>query len=176
MRVHRRLRVVALDEAVGRLLDLRVGIGEVPLGLRRRRRLVGCLPALSRLLARLSLERCLRLADPLEPALAPGQLRGQLIASPVRPVPGVLVPVRLLGATEQLRDLRLQDGLVLRHPPVAPGLVRGGVRLDPGPVDRHLPELDQPGAPTQPQPLRERAGQRHAVPLPEVAERPEVGE
>ena len=135
----------------------------------------GVRPALSRLLAGLGLERRLRLADLLEPALAPGQHRGPLIASPVSPVPGVLVPVRLLGAAEQLRDFRLQAGLLFRHPPVAHGLVLGGVGLDPGPVDRHLPELDQSGAPTQPQSLREQAGQRRAVPLPEVAERPEVG-
>ena len=88
VRIHRRLRVVALDEPVGGLLDLRLRIGEVPLGLRGRRGLGRILPALRGLLPRLGFQRGLRLADLLQAALPAGQLRGQLIAAPVRPRTG----------------------------------------------------------------------------------------
>ncbi len=50
-----------------------------------------------------------------------------------------------------------------------------GVGLDLRPVDRHLPQLDQPGPPAQPQPLLEQPRQRGPVPLAKLAHRPEVG-
>ena len=71
-------------------------------------------------------------------------------------------------------DLLLQADHLRLDPAVAHSLVRGGVRLDLGPVEGHDPELDEPGLLTPPDDLEEEALEGGEVPLTEVADRPEV--
>jgi len=90
------------------------------------------------------------------------------------PAPLVLGRIDLLGPSEEVPDLLLQADHLRLDPAVAHSLVRGGVRLDLGPVEGHDPELDEPGLLTPPDDLEEEALEGGKVPLAEVADGPEV--
>src|SRR5436309_563540 len=97
--------VVALDEPVVGLLDLRLRVGEVPLRLRRRLGFLGVLPLGRGFLSGLGFQRRLRLADLLQPRLPAGQFLRQLIAAAIRPVSAVFLPVDGVRLAEHLFDL-----------------------------------------------------------------------
>src|ERR1700693_4084095 len=174
LRIHGHLSVVALDESVGGLLDLRLRVGKVPLGF-----LLGLGPLAvfafgPCLCSGLLLQSCLGFLYLLQPTLPPGQFFGQLLAGLVHPVTLILFFVDGLGTPQQTSDLLLKRRLLLPHPPVAHRLVLGGVGLDLGPVHRHLPELDQTGLPAHQEYLLEEPGKSLPVPLAKVADRPKV--
>jgi hypothetical protein len=113
--------------------------------------------------------------DPLQAAFPPPELFGQLVPRAVRPVAGVLRGIHAFCPLQQHADLLGQAGLLLGHAPIAHGLVLAGVGSDLRPVQRHVPQLDQPRLPSQPQHLVEQLAQGLEVPPAKLAQGPEVG-
>jgi hypothetical protein len=112
--------------------------------------------------------------DPLQAAFPPPELFGQLVPRAVRPVAGVLRGIHPFRPLQQHADLLGQAGLLLGHAPIAHGLVLAGVGSDLRPVQRHVPQLDQPRLPSQPQHLVEQLAQGLEVPPAKLAQGPEV--
>ena len=172
--VHRDLRVVALDEPVGCLLDPGLRIGEVTLRLVRRTSRLGILPFRGRLLPRLRLKRRPGLLDLLQPRLSPCELLGQLVSASVAAVASILFLVHFVRTAHHRLHFPAQRRLLLLHPSVAHRLVLGGVGLDLRPIQGHPPQLHQPRATAQPQHLLEQPRQRRTMALAEIADRAEI--
>ena len=174
LRIHGDLSVVALDESVRGLLDLRLRIGKVPLGFRLRADPLFVFAFGPRLCAGLLLESRLGLPDLLQPTLPVGQFFGQLFARLVHPVTAVLFLINRRGPTQQIPNLLLKHPFFLLHPRVAHRFVLGGVGLDLGPIHRHLPKLDQPGLPAHQDHLLEKRRKRRPVTFPKITHRSEI--
>ena len=190
-RVDRRLRIVALDEAVLGFHDAAFGIGEVLLrfGVRlfgwRGGGLARFLAALglSLLLGlglrfglgrsgrfRLGLQFGLRRPDLLGALLLVGDPFGQLLAALVAAEGSVFLGVRSLGCAQPPIDLGLELRRTLLHALVAHRLVLGGVRLDLRPVERDMAELHKSRLFAQLENLPEQSRKRLQVPLAEVGD------
>ena len=191
--IHGGLAVVALDETAlgpGDRHDAALGIGEVPLGLRVGHRAEGLrwpasarpggLACIEHLLLqggrRLGLVLQDRLGGPngLKPLLPPSQLSRPFIATPSRPIQGIIADIGRLRLLEQRRHFGLQPDLLLDHTVIAHGLVLGGIGLQLGPIQRHMPQRDQASPLTERQHLHEQIGQGRQMLLAKVADGPKI--
>ena len=188
-RVDRRLRIVALDEAVLGFHDAAFGIGEVLLrfgvrlfgwrggGPARFLAALGLSPLLGlrfglgrRGRFRLGLQFGLRRPDLLDALLLVGDPFGQLLAALVAAEGSVFLGVRSLGCAQPPLDLGLELRRTLLHALVAHRLVLGGVRLDLRPVERDMAELHKSRLFAQLENLPEQSRKRLQVPLAEVGD------
>src|SRR6516162_6369444 len=189
------LGIVGLHEAVLALHDPALWIGEVLLGLgvRCRGRRSGFPAAFAPALGfplrlrsrplfqlgfggrlRLRLQFGLGLPDLLRTPLLVGDPIGHFIATLVVTMQLVLFGVRRFGGAEPTGNLGFQVPGALRHTPIAHRLVLGGIGLQLGAIERHMPELDQAGLLAQQQHLLEQVVQRLQVPLAEIRYRAEI--
>ena len=117
-----------------------------------------------------------RLGGPngLEPLLPPSQLSRPFIATPSRPIRGIIADIGCLRLLEQRRDFGLQPDLLLDHPVIAHGRVLGGGGLQLGPIQRPMPQRDQASPRTERQHLHEQIGQGRQLLLAKVADGPKI--
>ena len=190
-RVDRRLRIVALDEAVLGFHDAAFGIGEVLLrfGVRlfgwrgggparflrgpsacRRSSASACALALAAAAAFASASNSAFAARIFSARFSVGDPFGQLRAALVAAEGSVFLGVRSLGCAQPPLDLGLELRRTLLHPLVAHRLVLGGVRLDLRPVERDMAELHKSRLFAQLENLPEQSRKRLQVPLAEVGD------
>ena len=187
LRVHRRLRVVALLEPLtARLHDRALRVREVALRLLVRlaiRPLVRPtalrVPVLTLLPTPRGVRRPsrrfqtrLRFPDRRQTRFSPTQLRRQIVAPNLRAQARVLGLVNRIRLTQQRLDLAFQALFLCLHPVVAHRLALTRVRAHLRPVNRQLPQARQTQLLRQTDHLHEQRLEILQVPTPELAQRP----